>query len=262
MTAWQGVMFLACVAVATCAQALTGFAFGLVLLGLVGVLELASLADAANVASVLTLVQAAVVLRGSRQSLDLPALRDTSLGSGIGVVVGVLLLGWLSGNVVVVLRVLLGLAILACAATLLVRVTPLRERSSHGSFHAFGLVSGVMSGLFSSAGPPLVYQFYRQPMGAVAIRQTLVTVFAFNALLRLVMVVAAGHFSAGAVRLSVMSVPVVLVLTWGVRRYPPSWSARTARRVVCGLLALAGLSLVLPATLNLMKRGPLSAMIS
>ena len=134
MDTMQVVLFLACVGVATCAQALTGFAFGLILLGLVGMLQLAPLADAANVASVLTLVQASVVLRGSRKSIDLATLRDTALGSGIGVVIGVFLLGWLSGNVVLLLRVLLGVTILACATVLMARSAPLRERSSRSQF--------------------------------------------------------------------------------------------------------------------------------
>lgn len=253
MTAWQGSLFLVCVAVATCAQTITGFAFGLILLGLVGMLRLASLADAANVASVLTLVQAVVVLKGSRQSLDLQALRDTSLGSGIGVVIGVALLGWLSGNIVLMLRFLLGLTILVCAATMLARVTPLRERSSHGAFRAFGLVSGVMSGLFSSAGPPLVYQFYRQPMGPVAIRQTLVTIFGFNALLRLMLVVPTGQFSVSAIWLSLLAMPLVLALTWLVKRHPPNWSPRTVRAIVCALLVSAGLGLVMPAVVSLAR---------
>lgn len=255
MTALQGVSFLLCVALATCAQTLTGFAFGLILMGLVGMLEIVPLADAANVASVLTLVQASVVLRGSRKALDLAALRDTAAGSGIGVVVGVLLIGWLSANVVLVLRVLLGLTILACAATMLVRVTPLRERSSRGSFRAFGLVSGVMSGLFSSAGPPLVYQFYRQPMGPVAIRQTLVMIFAFNSFLRLTLVVPAGHFSVRAIWLCLLAMPLVMGLTWLVQRHPPSWSPRTVRMIVCALLVVAGLSLVLPIAVSYVHGG-------
>ncbi|MDB5731934.1 MAG: hypothetical protein JWQ03_1829 [Variovorax sp.] len=251
MTALQGASFLFCVAIATCAQTLTGFAFGLILMGLVGMLEMVPLADAANVASVLTLVQACVVLRGSRKSLDLAALRDKVLGSSVGVVAGVLLIGWLSGNVVLVLRFLLGLTILACAATMLLRAAPLRERSSRGTFRAFGLVSGVMSGLFSSAGPPLVYHFYRQPMEPVAIRQTLVMIFAFNAFLRLLLVVPSGHFSVRAAGLGLLAMPLVLALTWLMKRRPPNWSARTVRMIVCALLVLAGLSLVLPAVVRL-----------
>ena len=42
MSILQHLLFLACVALATYAQTMTGFAFGLVLLGLSGVFQLAS----------------------------------------------------------------------------------------------------------------------------------------------------------------------------------------------------------------------------
>lgn len=58
MTLWQTALFLLCVALASCAQSLSGFAFALILLGLAGLFELAPLADLANVATVLALVNA------------------------------------------------------------------------------------------------------------------------------------------------------------------------------------------------------------
>lgn len=63
MTAWQTALFLLCVALATCAQNLSGFAFALILLGLAGLLELAPLANVATVATVLALANALVALR-------------------------------------------------------------------------------------------------------------------------------------------------------------------------------------------------------
>jgi len=246
MTVWHGVIFLLCVAVATAAQTLTGFALGLVLLGLVSMFHLAPLADAANVVSILSLANALVLLKGARSAVNLPLLRDTVIGSSVGVVVGVVLLGWLSGNVVLALRGLLGITILGCATLMMVSVTPLRERSSRTAFHFYGIVSGVMGGLFSSAGPPLVYQFYRQPLPLAAIRQTLGLVFAFNAVLRLVLIVPSGHFSLSALWLSTVAVPLVLVVTWLLQRHPPGWSPRVVRTAVCGLLVLAGSSLLSP----------------
>lgn len=50
-------LFVACVALATFVQSLTGFAFGLVLLGLVAMLHLAPLAVAANVVTVMVLAR-------------------------------------------------------------------------------------------------------------------------------------------------------------------------------------------------------------
>lgn len=128
MTAWQTALFLLCVALATCAQNLSGFAFALILLGLAGLLELAPLA---NVATVLALANALVALR---------------------------------------------------------------ERSSATSFRTWGVVSGLLTGLFSTGGPPLVYHLYRQPMPLRTVRDTLAATLAASSLMRLTMVLGTGLF--------------------------------------------------------------------
>ena len=197
-------------ALATCAQSVTGFALALLLLGLTSLFELAPLADVANVANVISLCSAAVALRGARESLDRPIMRSTITGSLFGVAAGVALLAWLSANVVMVLRLLLGLVVIACAIVVVVRAQPLPQRSSKASFHAFGFASGVLGGLFSASGPPLVYQFYRQPLALDTVRDTLVASLAAGGVIRLVMVVASGQFSARSVGLSAAGVPLAM----------------------------------------------------
>ncbi|MDM0043915.1 TSUP family transporter [Variovorax dokdonensis] len=254
MTVLDGGVFLVCVALATWAQALTGFAFGLILLGLVGVLHVVPLADAANACNLLSLVQAWAALRGgARKAVDVQALRDTMMGSVFGVAGGVFLLGWLSGNVVELLRLLLGLTILACAAMLLLRAAPRAVRSSSASFRAMGLVSGVMGGLFSTSGPPLVYHFYRQPMAAISIRHTLVSCFAIASLVRLAIVVPTGQFGLDSLYLSVLAAPLVFGVTAWVRRAPPAWSPRVVQGIVCALLVVAGVALAGPAMLHYLR---------
>src|SRR4051812_23637476 len=166
--------FLLCVAVATFAQSLTGFAKALILLGLCGLFRVAPLADVANVATILSLVSAAVALRSARRSLDWSMLRATALGSALGVAAGVALLGWLQANVVVVLRLLLGLTVAGCAMVVLLQAAAARQRSAPWSFGLIGVLSGFLGGLFSASGPPLVYHFYRQPLSLEAVRDTLV----------------------------------------------------------------------------------------
>jgi hypothetical protein len=131
MTAWQTALFLLCVALATCAQNLTGFAFALILLGLAGLFELAPLAEPANVATVLALANGLVALRRSGRTLDVPAFRDIALGSATGILAGVLLVGWLSANVTLALRVLLGLTVIACATVVLLQAAAVRPRQNH-----------------------------------------------------------------------------------------------------------------------------------
>ena len=255
MTAVQIALFLLCVALATGAQNLTGFAFTLILLGLAGLMELAPLADLANVATVLALANALVALRGSGRMLDLPALRQITLGSAIGIAVGVLLLAWLGSNVVVVLRLLLGLTVIVCAIIVLRGNTALRERSSAASFRFWGLVSGLLSGLFSAGGPPLVYQLYRQPMDLKTVRDTLVATLAVASLMRLALVVPSGQFSANALKLCLLAAPLVFALSWWLERHPPGWSRSAVLKLVCALLLLTGAGLTVPALLQIARMG-------
>ncbi len=239
-------LFAACVATATFTQSLTGFAFGLVLLGLVAVFHLAPLPVAANVVTVMVLANAALLVR------NLPALPRKllvpSYGSSlVGVAVGACLLAWLSDNAIGVVRFALGIAILACSVLLVLQAKPRAQLGSPGSFALYGGISGVMGGVFASAGPPMVFHLYRQPLDRMVVRDTLVLLFALNAVLRLIIVLAEGRFDAASVALSLEALPVVLTVTWLARRYPPGWSPTAVRRVVFVLLAAAGISLVAPA---------------
>ena len=253
MTLSQMLLFLLCVALATCAQSLSGFAFALILLGLAGLLELAPLADLANVATVLGLANALVALRGSSRQLDVPAFRDLTLGGAAGILLGVLLLGWLSANITLVLRLLLGLTVIACAIVVLLQTAALRERSSASSFRLWGALSGLLTGLFATGGPPLVYHFYRQPMALRTVRDTLVATLAASSLLRLVVAIPAGQFSANALTLSLLAAPLVFGLSWWLERHPPGWSRLAVLRLVCALLLLTGIGLVVPALLQMLR---------
>lgn len=253
MTLLQAALFLLCVALATCAQSLSGFAFALVLLGLAGLLELAPLADLANVATVLALANALVALRGAHRQLDVPAFRDITLGGIAGILLGVVLLGWLSVNVTLALRLLLGLTVIACAVVVLMETAALRERSSAGSFRLWGAVSGLLTGLFATGGPPLVYHFYRQPLALKTVRDTLVATLAASSLLRLAMVIPAGQFSVNALKLSLLAAPLVFGLSWWLERHPPGWSRAAVLRLVCALLLLTGIGLAVPALLAMVR---------
>jgi uncharacterized membrane protein YfcA len=220
------VLFAGCAALATWAQNLTGFAFALILLGLAGAFDLAPLADAADAAMLLTLLNAALRLGRQPLSPQWRLVRPTLAASLAGVAVGVALLSWLGGHAVQALRALLGLVILGCAAMLLLRSTPRPALSGPRGFALAGAISGVMGGLFSSPGPPLVYHLYRQPLERQVVQQCLLLVFAANAVLRCLLVVGAGRMSMHAVALAACAAPVV----WGVTCWQGRCPGRPGRR--------------------------------
>ncbi|MBN9325093.1 MAG: sulfite exporter TauE/SafE family protein, partial [Delftia acidovorans] len=188
MSVIQYVMFLALVGLATFCQNLTGFAFGLIFVGVAGATHLMGIGDAANVACLLSVVNGVAYLRAHRQVPQWTLLKPMLISSVIGVIGGVLLLQWLSGNALSGLRMLLGLAIVACALLLLLQKQVNAQVSGPVSLWVAGVASGVLGGLFATPGPPMVYHLYRQPLDRLVVRQCLFAMFLTCALLRLAMV--------------------------------------------------------------------------
>lgn len=253
MSGIDHLLFLAFVALASYAQTMTGFAFALILLGLTGLFSLSTLPEMVNAVNMLTLVNAMVALRGAGHELDWRMMRAPMIASLVGVVIGVVALEWITGNAALLARVLLGLTILVCALLLVFRARPLQRRSSRASFVSFGLLSGVLGGLFSAAGPPMVYHLYRQPLSLALIRNSLLILFAANALLRLTIVTASGNLSLSSIWLAAEALPIVVLVSWWFRRRGPTDSVQTIKRLVFVLLMASGLGLLIPAVVTLLR---------
>jgi uncharacterized membrane protein YfcA len=244
--------FLALTGIAAYTQTLTGFAFGLITMGGVGLTGLLSLPDAALLVSMLTFVNATQMLAKGWRDVAWREFRLVMLTSIPTIFVGYCLLGWLAGTRADLLRLILGLVIVVSSLQLARRPEPLPKKSGDGSFLFFGSVAGLMGGLFSTAGPPLVYHLYRQPMSQVTVRETLVTVFALNAVFRTGLVTVSGDLPSWSVLSGLLAVPAVMGATHAARRWPPL-SPATMRRIVFALLFLSGISLGAPAVIHLLS---------
>ena len=246
-------LFLLFVALATYAQTMTGFAFGLVLLGLSGMFNLAPLPMVSNVVSILTLVNLTVSIGRTRPQVDWKLLMPALLSSLFGIAFGVFSLRWVGHDFAVGLHWLLGLTIVVCAFMLVNQARRRKEVSGRPSFLFFGTLSGVLSGLFSSGGPPIVYHLYRQPLPVTTVRNTLLIFFAFTAAARLLLVTLEGAIDTTTLMISAGALPVVIVLTWLVRRYANMESAKLVRRLVFILLVAAGVGLLIPSSIELLR---------
>ncbi|MDR0225375.1 MAG: sulfite exporter TauE/SafE family protein [Burkholderiaceae bacterium] len=244
MTVIQTLLFLALVGLATFCQNLTGFAFGLIFVGVAGATQLMGIGDAANVACLLSLVNGITYLRTHRTVPQWSLLRPMLISSVIGVLGGVLLLHWLSGNALSVLRMLLGLAIVACAMLLLLQKQVNAQMSGPVPLWVAGVASGLLGGLFATPGPPMVYHLYRQPLDRLLVRQCLFVMFISCALLRLVMVAAEGQITGSVLLAAALAFPVVTLVTWLHMRHPPRLPRRLVEWMVCLLLVLSGASLL------------------
>ena len=241
---WTHLLLLLFVALAVYAQNLTGFALALILLGLIGATDLVPLADAVNAVTVLSLVNAGTFLY-RRRPLKLELSLWPAVAAGVvGVIAGTMLLTWLAGAAHEVLRLLLGLSIVLCALLLWRAAAPLRAASSRASFALAGGLSGLMGGMFSAPGPPLVYLMYRQPLALARVQELLILLFGIGALLRLAIVVPAGQFSLHAVQLAAECIPVVVLVTSFVARRPPPLSPKLLKAAVCLLLIATGMGMM------------------
>lgn len=232
--------------VAAYMQTLTGFAFGLLLMGAVALTGLIPLPEAAIIVSLLTLANALMVLlKGWREIARGPFLLSL-VGAIPLILVGYMLLDLLASSSLAALRLILGLVIIVSSLQLIFRPSPRERLSSNPSFVFFGALGGIMGGLFSTAGPPLVYHLYRQPLPHSMIRETLVAVFSINAMFRLVLVMASGELPSHAVVWAMAGLPGVLIATNAARRWSPRLAPAALRRLAFVLLLMSGLSLVVP----------------
>lgn len=233
--------------VAAYVQTVSGFAFGLMLMGATALTGLVPLTEAAVVVSLLTIVNAVMVLARSWRDIAHRPYMLSMAGSIPMVVVGYATLTILASASLMALRLTLGAVIILSSLQLIRRPQPLARLSPGWSFTAFGMIGGLMSGLFSTAGPPLVYQFYRQPLPLVSIRETLVAIFAVGALFRVFLVVGSGQWDNHIMVWALAGLPGVMAATYIARRWPPPLSPAVLRRIAFVLLFLSGLSLMLPA---------------
>jgi len=146
---WIHATFLVFVAGAVYAQALTGFALALILLGLIGATNLVPLTDAVNASTIIAFCSAWTFLYRRRALRIERILVPTLVASAAGIAVGALLLTWLAGTAYQVLRLVLGASIVACALSLWRAAQPLPSLSSPAVYALTGGISGLLAGMFS-----------------------------------------------------------------------------------------------------------------
>lgn len=237
--------FLALVALGTYVQTVSGFALGLIVMGTVTTLQLAPVHFTAVVISVISLFNTLLALRHSHHHVQWREVTWVLLGMLPAVVAGVILLGTLSSRSTQLLHTLLAAFILVGATLLLLKPHPRQQASGPLSALFIGTIAGLFSGLFSTAGPPMVYHLYRQPYSVATIRSTLFSVFAISTSARILYVGWEGGISASMWQMSLWCLPVVMVATWLGRHFPPPLADIGMRRLAYGLLLLLGLSLLL-----------------
>lgn len=225
------IAILAVIAVGTYFQTVTGFGLGMIVMGVTSGFDLAPVPFIAMVISFVTLVNSTVALPGKLHHIDWPAARAVLLGVLPSILVGVLLLEYLSSEFSRLLQFMLGAAIIYSGLVFAFRAKQLKVKSSQRSFFLSGFFSGLFGGLFGMAGPPVIFHFYRQPMELVVVRNMLLLVFATTSGTRTLFVMAQGALDSSTLMFSALAVPLVAISTFVGRRYPPHLALKP-----CGVL--------------------------
>lgn len=250
MSATELSVFIAIAALGSFVQALSGFALGLIVLGCVTLLDLAPISFTAAVISMISLANGGWVLARHPRSIQWRSVAWTLLGLVPAVGLGLALLARLDSDMPDLLQRLLGLVILVAGVLLMLRPHPHSQPSGRLSTLLSGIAGGVLGGLFSTAGPPVVFHLYRQPWTLSAIRSTLLTIFVLSTLVRISWQSARGELHWPMIEMALYcSLPVLLAAQWGARiapRVPPLHM----RRLAFTLLALTGVGLLLPTTMH------------
>jgi uncharacterized protein len=225
--------------VASVLRGFTGFGFGL------AAVPLLSLAlPPAKVVPLVVVLQVIVGVAGVRQAAplcDWRAVRGLSPGLILGIPVGVAVLTAFRPNPV---RLVIGCVILA-SVLLLWRGLRLPPRPSSVLTIGVGLVAGVMSGLASMGGPPIVVYLLALSHRAATVRATSIIYFMIASMVAVLLMGLKGLIDGEILVWSIASMPVLWVGNhvgaWGFQRSQPHHHRLTA------LLTLSMLAVLLIA---------------
>lgn len=248
------VIILLAVAIGSYLQAFTGFALGIVVLAVAVLTHAAPIAIVATTITIVAVPGIAIALARHWQHIDRASFFKTLLGLLPGTLIGLWLLGRLEAEHTALLQLLLGSLIVAGGIALFIKPHPSQARSSSISFVLMGMLGGLMGGMFSIPGPPLIYHYYRQPISIQAIRTSLLAFSLAMSLIRLLMQTVQGGLDAEVMSLGLLAIPVAMLASWLYVRFPPQLSDLTMRRGAFALFVAMGgfisLTAVVPETSN------------
>lgn len=237
----EWVVVAVAVLVAATAQYTAGFGFAL--LGVPLMATAIDTHDAVIITVWLGLVTSSLQAIEGRQAMDRPLVTRLTIGTVVGIPLG-------STVFVLVpersLTILLGICVLV-ATGILARGFRLKSPSTRPEWIA-GIVSGALASSLATNGPPLVAILQARGLAIAVFRATINTVFAVANVLALIAFALTGDLELRQLVLSATTLPILgCGVAIGLRLRRLIDEVR-ARRVVLGLLAIAGFSALASAT--------------
>lgn len=230
---------------ATLLQTLSGFGFGLMVVSSFTLFGILPLTATTFMVSFLSLFNSVSLVAKNTDQINKRAFTLLLLSGVPLMAVGYALLEYLSVGMATWLNLLLGIAILSCCGLLLVKRKRAKPSGRAYGFCIAGALGGLLGGLFSTFGPPVVFQCYRQTWPINEIRVTLLAVFSVTSLIRLAIVPFGTLPSTEVVLSAVFAIPVILIFTRIGRLLAARVPASSVRFLALTMLALSGITLIL-----------------
>lgn len=229
---------------ATLLQTLSGFGFGLMVVSSFTLFGIMPLTATTFMVSFLSLFNSVSLVAKNRNQINSRAFKIILISGIPFMAIGYALLEYLSVGMATWLNLLLGFAILSCCGLLLIKRKRVQPSGRAYGFSIAGALGGLLGGLFSTFGPPVVFQCYRQTWPINEIRTTLLAVFSVTALIRLAIVPFGTLPSIDVVISALLAVPVILIFTRVGRVLAARVSASSVRLLALTMLALSGVTLI------------------
>lgn len=237
---WE--FFAACLVLvaAEAIYVLLGFGAGLVAVGSLALL----LPDVRDVVVLLLLVNLPAelfVVVSSWREIQWRGVSTLLVGIAVGIPLGAWLLGF--GDPRLLLVVLGGVLLMVGVAFLFSRADR-RWRWPKWVVAPVGLVSGLLTGLFGTGGPPLVLYYQLAGIDKGTFRGNLMAIFLFMTLVRVPSYAGLGLITPERLWSSLMVLPAVLVGAWLGNTLHLRIEEATFRRLVAGALVALGVLLL------------------
>lgn len=230
VAAWVSVF--TAVAIASAAQAMSGFGFALIATPIVAA-AVGPREAVVGLTMVGLLLVAQLAFRG-RGQVDRSTVLAVGAAAVVGMPLGLLVLTSVAERV---LTMLIGVVVVLFALLLW---RGIRLPSGHGTDAVAGFVSGVIATSTGTGGPPIVIALTAKAMVPRRFRATISTIFLVTASAALVAFAIGGQVTAAAIEVALAGLPGLvlgsLVGELGFRRL----DAPTFRRIVLGMLLLSG----------------------
>jgi hypothetical protein len=239
----QLVLVCLILALAEMVYVLLGFGAGLIAVGAMALL-MPDLQDAVVLLLLVNLPAELWVVRASWQRITWRGVLVIFIGVAAGIPVGTFLLRWGEARI---LLVALGMFLVVVGSIFLATQAPRSREIQSWIAAPIGLVSGVLTGLFGTGGPPLILYYQLSGVDKAAFRGNLMAIFLLMTTVRVPSYAAFGLISGPRLWSALLVLPAVVLGAVIGNRIHLRIDESTFRRLVSMALVIIGLLLLIPA---------------